>query len=121
MLLLLAASACDRGTAAKTDSEGVVSLTAAGSIAAQEQQVQQALHHDARLARTMPLTEFARHMHSRQAYYKKFDEVNYEDDFVKIELAGEVLKIETPEGKAEFHNDKSKIRANNFKRKREYR
>jgi hypothetical protein len=79
---------------------------------------QDALREDARLARTMSLEQFSKHMRSRQAYYQQFEEVKYEDDFVKIKMEGDELKIETAAGKAKFDEDKSKIKTDTYKEKR---
>jgi ribosome-binding protein aMBF1 (putative translation factor) len=81
--------------------------------------VQDALREDARLARTMSLEQFAKHMRARQSYYQQFEEVKYEDDFVKIKMEDDELKIETAEGKAKFDEDESKIKTDSYKKKTE--
>jgi hypothetical protein len=81
--------------------------------------VQDALREDARLARTMSLEQFSKHMRGRQAYYQQFEEVKYEDDFVKIKMEDDELKIETAEGKAKYDEDESKIKTDTYKKKRE--
>lgn len=81
--------------------------------------VQEALREDARLARTMSLEQFSKHMRARQTYYQQFEEVMYEDDFVKIKMEDDELKIETTEGKAKFDEDESKIKTDTYKKKRD--
>ncbi|MHC2993240.1 hypothetical protein OB13_17245 [Pontibacter sp. HJ8] len=81
--------------------------------------VQEALQADAQLARTMGLEKFAEHMKSRQHYYQQFDDVNYEDDFVKIKMEDGKLKIETPTGKAKYKEGESKIETDAYKQKTE--
>jgi hypothetical protein len=119
LLIALSTTACER-----MDQNTETDLEANQPVERVEERkqpanVQDALREDARLARTMSLEKFASHMRSRQAYYQQFDEVNYEDDFVKIKMEGDELKIETEEGKAKFDEDESKIKTDTYKKKRE--
>lgn len=118
-LITLGATACER-----MDQQTETNLEATEPVERVEEApkpvtVQDALREDARLARTMSLEQFAKHMRSRQAYYQQFEEVKYEDDFVKIKMEDDELKIETTEGKAKYDEDESKIKTDTYKKKRE--
>ena len=69
--------------------------------AALDEEVQQALHKDAKLARRMPLKQFARHMKKRHAYYRDYH-TEYQDEFVKIAISGDKMRIETSKGKVKI-------------------
>ena len=134
MALVLAFAACSRMSDAEQQNlkaieqqrleDSVRMVFVQDSIAASEAarrpaSPQQALKEDAKLARTMPLSQFAKHMKARESYYRQFEEVKYEDDFVKIKMEGDELKIETKEGKAKFEDGESKIKTDTYKRKTE--
>ena len=119
MLIALGATACER-----MDRNAETDLEANEPVERVEEKrepvtVQEALREDAKMARTMGLEKFASYMRGRQAYYQQFEEVKYEDDFVKIKMEDDELKIETAQGKAKFEDDESKIKTDTYKKKRE--
>ncbi|MEJ8803254.1 hypothetical protein [Pontibacter sp. H249] len=65
--------------------------------------VQVALHKDAQLARGMPLKQYARYMKGRHAYYNGHT-IQYQDDFVKITVKGNEMRIETGKGKVKMEH-----------------
>ncbi|RZJ24463.1 MAG: hypothetical protein EOO48_14490, partial [Flavobacterium sp.] len=87
---------------------------AAHAAANKPKTAEQYLQEDARLAPTMSLAKFTRHMQSRKGFYSKYKEVKYEDEFVKIKIGEGEMKIETPEGKAKFEKDESKIKTDTY-------
>ncbi|MBD1396564.1 hypothetical protein H9Q13_05250 [Pontibacter sp. JH31] len=119
MLIALGTTACermDRNTEADLEANAPVER----EVEKEEPvSVQDALRADAKLARSMGLEKFANYMKGRQAYYQQFEEVKYEDDFVKIKMEDDELKIETAQGKAKFEEDEYKIKTDTYKKKRE--
>lgn len=66
-----------------------------------DKELQEALQKDARLAQSMPLKQFARHMKTRHAYYRNYN-TQYQDEFVKIAISGDKMHIETSKGKVKI-------------------
>ena len=66
-----------------------------------DREVQAALHKDAQLARRMPLKQYARYMKARHTFYKDYRQ-QYQDDYVKITINRDKMRIETAKGKVKM-------------------
>ncbi len=114
MLITLAFSACERMNKAAEDTEYASLIptqittkpTPEKADITRKTELQQELEADAQLARTMPLVKYAGYMQSRKNYYSQFEEVKYQDEFVKIEMEAGELKVETNDGSASLEESK---------------
>ncbi|MFD2248457.1 hypothetical protein [Pontibacter ruber] len=101
MLISFVFTACERTrTYAPDETEEEAAIVPVEEVVEEKEPatVQEALRDDAKLARKMNLAQFSEHMRGRQEYYARFNDVHYNDGFVKIDWIDGALEIETAEG-----------------------